>query len=139
MKLQRTSYKRGRIEMLPLIDIVFLLLVFFIYAMLSMVVHRGIRVDLPEASTAALDQSRYLSISVTAKGDLYLDRAPVSLQQLGDALRQKRQQHPQPKVFIGGDRTVDYENIIQVLDLVRQVGISEVALETKWKESPEKT
>jgi biopolymer transport protein ExbD len=138
MKLQRTFVKRGRIEMLPLIDIVFLLLVFFIYAMLSMVVHRGIPIDLPKAATSRVDQSDYLSLSIEEDGSIYLDKDRVALSTLPDALRQRRVEQPGLKLFIGGDRAVRYEKVIEVLDVVRQAGISRVAFETKWKEIPKK-
>ena len=138
MKLQRTFVKRGRIEMLPLIDIVFLLLVFFIYAMLSMVVHRGIPIDLPEATTSRVDQSDYLSLSIEEDGSIYLDKDRVALSTLPGALRHRRVEQPGLKLFIGGDRAVRYESVIEVLDIVRQAGISRVAFETKWKEIPEK-
>ncbi|MGE5310719.1 MAG: ExbD/TolR family protein, partial [Nitrospirota bacterium] len=65
MKFTRRPSRRGRIEMVPLIDCMFLLLVFFIYSMLSMVLHRGIKIDLPEARTAPVHKEDYLSISVT--------------------------------------------------------------------------
>ena len=139
MKLQRKFQRRGRIEMLPLIDIVFLLLVFFIYAMLSMVVHRGIPINLPKASTAPLDQSDYLSLSIERGGAIYLDKMRVTLVELPSQLRQRKEEQPHLKVFVGGDRAVHYEKVIQVLDVVRQVGISRVALETKWKEVPDRT
>lgn len=139
MKLQRKLQRRGRIEMLPLIDIVFLLLVFFIYAMLSMVVHRGIPINLPKASTAPLDQSDYLSLSIERGGAIYLDKMRVTLVELPSQLRQRKEEQPHLKVFVGGDRAVHYEKVIQVLDVVRQVGISRVALETKWKEVPDRT
>lgn len=139
MKLQRKFQRRGRIEMLPLIDIVFLLLVFFIYAMLSMVVHRGIPINLPKASTAPLDQSDYLSLSIERGGAIYLDKMRVTVVELPSQLRQRKEEQPHLKVFVGGDRAVHYEKVIQVLDVVRQVGISRVALETKWKEVPDRT
>ena len=138
MKLQRAFVKRGRIEMLPLIDIVFLLLVFFIYSMLSMVVHRGIPIDLPEATTSRVDKSDYLSLSIEEDGSIYVDKERVALSSLPDALRQRRVEQPDLKLFIGGDRAVRYEKVIEVLDVVRQAGISRVAFETKWKEIPEK-
>lgn len=124
--------------MVPLIDCMFLLLVFFIYSMLSMVLHRGIRIDLPEARTAPVHKEDYLSISVTKSGEIYLEQAPVTIEELGGRLRQSRAARPDLKVFIGGDREARYEQVIQVMDLVRQVGISRVALETKWRETPEK-
>jgi biopolymer transport protein ExbD len=122
--------------MVPLIDCMFLLLVFFIYSMLSMVLHRGIKVDLPQARTALVHQEDYLSIAVTREGEVYLDRARVTLEELGRQLRQRKVVQPDLKVFIGGDRDAHYDQVIQVMDLVRQVGISQVALETKWKEAP---
>lgn len=125
--------------MLPLIDIVFLLLVFFIYAMLSMVVHRGIPINLPKTSTAPLDQSDYLSLSIDRGGAIHLDKMRVTVDELPSQLRQRKEEHPHLKVFIGGDRLVQYEKVIQVVDVVRQVGISRVALETKWKEIPNET
>lgn len=124
--------------MVPLIDCMFLLLVFFIYSMLSMVLHRGIKVDLPQARTAPVHKEDYLSIAVTRDGEIYLDQARVTLEELGNQLRQRKLVQPDLKVFIGGDREARYEQVIQVMDLVRQVGISQVALETKWKETPEK-
>ncbi|MDX1764995.1 MAG: biopolymer transporter ExbD [bacterium] len=64
MKVPMPPRKKARIEMLPLIDIVFLLLVFFIYAMLSMAVHRGLRVELPQSTSAEIDQRTILSVIV---------------------------------------------------------------------------
>ena len=124
--------------MVPLIDCMFLLLVFFIYSMLSMVLHRGIKIDLPEARTAPVHKEDYLSISVTKNGEIYLEQAPVTLEELGGRLRRSKAARQDLKVFIGGDREARYEQVIQIMDLLRQVRISQVALETKWRETPEK-
>ncbi|MFN2368934.1 MAG: ExbD/TolR family protein [Desulfurivibrionaceae bacterium] len=64
MKINLPRKRKARIEMLPLIDIVFLLLVFFIYAMLSMAVHRGLAVDLPVSAAAAPEKELILSVTV---------------------------------------------------------------------------
>ena len=69
--------KKARVEMLPLIDVVFLLLVFFIYAMVSMVVHRGIKVDLPQAGTAAMERDDFISITLDAENRLFLNAEPI--------------------------------------------------------------
>ena len=68
MKLGPRKIKRARIEILPLIDIVFLLLVFFIYAMLSMAVHRSLPVALPVSSSAKVDKNLTVSVTVRANG-----------------------------------------------------------------------
>ena len=74
--------KKARVEMLPLIDVVFLLLVFFIYAMVSMVVHRGLRVDLPATGTAVMEKNDYISITIDANNALYLNSEPVDAEEL---------------------------------------------------------
>ena len=84
MKVPSTylGIKKPRIEMLPLIDIVFLLLVFFIYAMLSMAVHRSLPVSLPVCSTAEINTELNLSISVNNNGEIFFDDTKVSLEEL---------------------------------------------------------
>ena len=71
MKVNVQPAKKARIEMLPLIDIVFLLLVFFIYAMLSMAVHRGLPVILPTSSTAKIEKNLIISVTVKADGTIH--------------------------------------------------------------------
>ena len=101
--------------MLPLIDIVFLLLVFFIYAMLSMAVHRGLPVTLPVSSTAKIDKHLILSVTVKSDGTIYLDKDRISLDSLGDALRQRAADGKQTGVLLFADRTLPYQSLFQVL------------------------
>jgi len=119
--------------MLPLIDIVFLLLVFFIYAMLSMVVHRGLRVELPAALTAQLDRREYVSVTVTKDNVIYLDEEQVSLDELMDGVseRVRSSAEKQIPVFISGDRRADLGVAMQILDRLGRAGIREVSFETR--------
>lgn len=119
--------------MLPLIDIVFLLLVFFIYAMLSMVLHRGLRVELPAALTAQLDRRDYVSVTVTEDNAIYLDEEQVSLDELMDGVseRVRSSAEKQIPVFISGDRRADLGVAMQILDRLRRAGIREVSFETR--------
>ena len=89
MKIDPRTQRKVRIEMLPLIDIVFLLLVFFIYAMLSMAVHRGLRVELPISTTAKIDKHLVLSVSVKSDGTIYVDKEEVPLESLSESLKTK--------------------------------------------------
>ena len=75
--------------MLPLIDIVFLLLVFFIYAMLSMAVHRGLPVLLPTSSSAEIDKELLLSITVKSDGTVYVDKDQIDIDDLESFLKAK--------------------------------------------------
>lgn len=121
--------KKARIEMLPLIDIVFLLLVFFIYAMLSMVVHRGLKVDLPQASTAEIDRKDYLSITVDKDNRILLNKTEILLENLSDEVKAKAVKGT--KIFINGDEKADLGVVINVLDALRRDEIKEVYFETQ--------
>lgn len=134
MRLKGQPMRRGRIEMIPLIDVVFLLLIFFIYAMLSMTIHKGIPVLLPKAKTSLIDKEAYLSISITRDHRIFLDEREVPMEGLLQRLRERREGRPQLRVFISGDRRVAYEWVIKVLDTVRAAGLRKVSLETHWKE-----
>ena len=133
MRLKGQSRRRGRIEMIPLIDVVFLLLIFFIYAMLSMTIHKGIPVLLPKAKTSLIDKEEYLSISITRDHRIFLDDREVPMEGLLQRLRERRKEQPQLRVFISGDRRIPYEWVVKVLDTVRTSGLSKVSLETHWK------
>ncbi len=133
MRLKGQPRRRGRIEMIPLIDVVFLLLIFFIYAMLSMTIHKGIPVLLPKAKTSLIDKEAYLSIGITRDYRIFLDDREVPMEGLLQRLRERRKEQPQLRVFISGDRRIPYEWVVKVLDTVRTSGLSKVSLETHWK------
>ncbi|ODS32391.1 MAG: biopolymer transport ExbD protein [Candidatus Scalindua rubra] len=130
MKINLNLRRKGpRIEMIPLIDIVFLLLVFFIYAMLSMVVHRGFKVELPKAATAQLDRKDYVSITVDKHNKIFLNKEEVLLENLSEEIRTKTEKGV--KIFINGDKEADLGVVINVLDTLRRDEIREVHFETK--------
>jgi biopolymer transport protein ExbD len=128
--------KKVRIEMLPLIDIVFLLLVFFIYAMLSMAVHRSLPVALPTSDSAKVDQSQVLSVTVKSDGTLYLNRQPISLERLPEELHQKSDGIEEPGVLLFADRSLPYQKLYNVLDKIRMAGISRISLQADANEGP---
>jgi len=122
--------KKARVEMLPLIDVVFLLLVFFIYAMVSMVVHRGIKVDLPSAGTASMEQDDYISITIDADNNLFLNGDPAEEDGLANQVRHLCGNSTKP-VFIEGDHKADLGLAIELLDDLKDVGIEEVSFSCK--------
>lgn len=119
--------------MIPLIDCMFLLLVFFIYSMLSMTVHRGIQVNLPVSETGQIDRENYISISITRDKRLFLNKQEISLSSLLRHLEEEKEHNPDQPVFINADKAVHYQMIIDVLDKVRTAGLSRVSLETQEK------
>lgn len=127
--------KRARIEMLPLIDIVFLLLVFFIFAMLSMAVHRSLPVVLPVSSTATIDTELHLTVTIKKDGLLYLDKIMLSREELQDALRDKTEKavsenSKSVSVTLFADKDISYQELYRVLDVIRTAGISNVSLQS---------
>ena len=128
--------KRARIEMVALIDVVFLLLVFFIYAMLSMVVQRGLKVELPAASIAQVDRREHVTITLTKDNAVYVDEEPVPLDQLVDHVvaRLATSENKDLPVFINGDRKADLGVAVQVLDDLRAAGINEVFITSREEE-----
>ena len=137
MKIDHKSIAPPRIEMLPLIDIVFLLLVFFIYAMLSMAVHYGQPVDLPASESTTLEPQEAVSITMQAAvGDilLFVDEEPVSLDFLSKYLRSVQEKRPDFKkigVRIFADKTVSYQQLFQVLDRVKEAGLTRISLQAE--------
>ncbi|NIQ40183.1 MAG: biopolymer transporter ExbD [Proteobacteria bacterium] len=133
MRLSDKPQKRARIEIIPLIDCMFLLLVFFIYSMLSMTVHRGIQVNLPSSETGRIDRQDYLSISITGDEKIFLNKREIPLPNLLDQLKREKEDHPEHLVFINADQSVRYQMIIEVLDRVRAAGLTRVSLATREK------
>ena len=126
--------RRARIEIIPLIDIMFFLLATFVMVSLSMIRNQGINVNLPVAATSApQDRKNYVSITVTEKGEFYWNKEPVDLAVVVSRLRQLKQSEADSKVFINGDAKAHFEDIVAVLDEARKVGITKVAIETANK------
>ena len=131
MKIEFEAGKKARIEMLPLIDIVFLLLVFFIYAMLSMAVHKALPVVLPSSDTAKIHKQMVLSITVDSEGAIHVDKDPVPLQSLAAILKEKAGKTESPGVLLFADKDLSYQDLFRVLDQITLAGISQVSLQAE--------
>jgi biopolymer transport protein ExbD len=133
MKIRSRTTKPARIEMLPLIDIVFLLLVFFIYAMLSMAVHRGLQLDLPGSTRAEKSRKSELSLFVTRAGDsttgYRLGEKPVSVPDLEGVLSRVCSRPEPPAVLVFGDKAISYQQLYTALDLLNRHGCTTISLQ----------
>jgi biopolymer transport protein ExbD len=138
MKISLPRRKRVPIEMIPLMDLLFLLLVFFMYAMLSMAVHRGLPVRLPASDAAEPDTERSLAISVKVDGTVFVDREPVALADLPSVLAAaaKGAGADPPAVMLFADRDLPYQQLFEVLDRIRAAGLSRVSLQAEPGPSP---
>lgn len=136
MKANLGPRRKARIEILPLIDIVFLLLVFFIYAMLSMAVHRGVPVNLPTSSSARIERESLLSVTIKQSGEILVDTDRVALKDLARLLEVRAQAHRSPGVLLFADKTVSYQLLVHVLDQIRAAGLSRISLQATMEKQP---
>jgi biopolymer transport protein ExbD len=134
MKVNPQTAKKTRIELIPLVDMMILLLAFFIYAMLSMAIHRGLPVLLPSSSTAQLDQRLVTSITMQKDGRIYVDKEEVPLENLRAFLKEKSAQPDEMGAFLFADRDVTYQKLFLVLDEIRMAGINRVSLQAERQE-----
>lgn len=133
-----TGTKRARIEIIPLIDIIFFLLATFIMVSLSMSKNQGVQVALPTASSAASlgDQQeldKAVTLSVTAKGDVFYNKEKITFSQLPLKLQTLKSTAKDPKVIINSDADADFKHVVAVLDEVRKIGIGKVGINTDKK------
>jgi len=131
----RLERKNARIELIPLVDIIFLLLVFFIYSMLSMAVYRGIPVMLPQAETVESSKEQAVFITVDRKGNVFVDKTPVHRDELLDRLRREQAAFPEKTAIISADGDAPYRAFVDVLDKVRLAGFRKVSMEAHPEET----
>ncbi len=127
------SKRRARIEIIPLIDIVFFLLATFVMVSLSMVKSQGIAVNLPRAETGSRQAQNdpYTAVTITEKGEIYFNKIKISAAQLPDHLKELKTRQKDPVILLNGDEKADLGRAIYVLDQARKLGIKKVAIETK--------
>jgi biopolymer transport protein ExbD len=136
--LARMPGKRARIEIIPLIDIIFFLLATFVMVSLSMTKNQGVQVALPAASTANQltaqeEQDQTVTLSVTGKGEVFFNKDKINVAQLSFKLQTLKSTVKDPRVIITGDADADFRVIVQVLDEVRKIGIAKVGISTDKK------
>ena len=133
MRIPSPSTKRRvRIEIIPLIDIVFFLLATFAIVSLSMIKNQGVSVNLPTAATASIQESKeIITITIKEKGEIYFDKEQITFEQLSKRLNQLNTGKPDLNILINGDKKAYFGSAVQVLDEVRRFGITKVSIRTK--------
>jgi biopolymer transport protein ExbD len=121
----------ARLEIVPLMDAIFLLLVFFVYATLSMIVHRGVKVQLPTGTTAQVDKHDYVAVAITNDNRIFVNQRPVTMDRLVPAVREAQAAAKDRAVYISGDERSGFGTAFGVLDRLRAAGITQVSFECK--------
>jgi len=121
-------HKKARIEIIPLIDIMFFLLASFMLASLSMIRLQSIKMDLPTATMAKRDfKPDIVNIAVDKAGNLFIEKKPVNTVELQTYLSNKFRVNTNVPVYISGDKDATHGMVINVLDMVRRAGIQKVS------------
>ena len=110
-----------QINILPMIDVIFSILAFFIISTLFLTRSEGLPVDLPSAQTAQPQQSAPVNVTVKSDGTLALNQEPVQLQNLGPQVRQLAQPGRRTLAIVNADEGVPHGRVVQVLDRLRQL------------------
>ena len=131
--LDESEEQDARIEIIPLIDIMFFLLAAFMLVSLSMSHFRGLKVDLPVAATvdSVSPSIGQVNLSVDKAGVVYWDKDVITSAQLVERLTSMKAANPDVQVYIRGDFRATHGAIVHVLDRVRSAGIQQVAFEIK--------
>lgn len=127
----RSGYegRRARIEMIPLLDVVFLLLVFFIYAMLSLTVHRGLEIVLPKAEGQAYQQQPILVV-LDHENNFYAEEVRLSLEQCVAWVMAEYRRAERP-VLIQADREADLGVALELLSSLKESGLGSVSFQVE--------
>ncbi len=134
MKLRPMRIDREpRLMIIPMIDIIFFLLVFFMMSMLSMVVQKTIPIQLPQATVSKVNLEKTLPLTVTANGNIFVEQEKIPENLLKRRLEIEKQRNPQIAIILRGDSGVSYGKMVGILDVVKSAGIQKVAIATESK------
>lgn len=126
-----TPIEEVQVPIIPLLDVIFCILTFFLLAALQFTRQQAISVDLPRASTGTTPQIRQtLIITIDPVGQIYVEQEPVTREQFDQRLQAYRSLNPSGMMVLNASRTSSYNDVVQVLDRMREVGGDRVALAT---------
>ncbi|KVU00308.1 biopolymer transporter ExbD [Burkholderia ubonensis] len=129
MQVQDDDKPYDDINITPMLDLAYVLLIIFIIMTTASV--QGIKVDLPKASSSAsLAKPKTKAITVADSGQIFLDAYPVTMDELENRLRAEKASNPEFPIVLKGDAAVQYQRVMDVLDLLRRVDLSQVGLVT---------
>ncbi len=130
MKLQEENAAYDEINVTPMLDLAYVLLIVFILMTTAAV--QGVSINLPKASNSpSLSKPLTKAVTVTADGTIFLDTYPVTMEQLETSLQQYKAINPALPVVVKGDATVQYQSVIDILAMLGRLEITQVGLVTQ--------
>jgi biopolymer transport protein ExbD len=131
MRLMRRTVKKARIEIIPMIDTIFFLLVFFMISTLSMSRYTGLPVNLPKAATGQQQPSETAAITIAPDGKVAIDKEEVPRENVRTILQQRVAAKPDLLVLIHADEHVEHGLVVEIMDAARQAGVAKMGIAVK--------
>ncbi len=122
-----------KLMIIPMIDIIFFLLVFFMMSTLNMVHQKALSVDLPKAMTANQMENKTTSITLLADGMIQIDETIVSKAEMKNSVMQKLQENNEMAVVLRADKLTEHGKVIEVMDTLKEVGVKKLAIAAEKK------
>lgn len=132
MQFKRRMRRHSHIAIAPLVDVVFLLLLFFVLTF-HIMPEQAMQIDLPRSTSADQRPEQGLFVTVTAAAEVHVNGEAAGLDRLGSMLALRRAEAPEQPVRIEADQAVDVGLLVQVMDQVRDAGFSSFSLATRQK------
>lgn len=131
MRVRQRTMKRARIEIIPMIDVIFFLLVFFMVSSLAMTKINSLPVALPKTSSSPEALKQNVILTIKRDGTIFLNKAQVTLDGLGKQLAYDMHENPQDVVVVNADSGANYGLVVQAMDKAREIGVRKFALATE--------
>jgi biopolymer transport protein ExbD len=131
MQIRQRPVKRARIEIIPMIDVIFFLLVFFMVSSLAMTKINSMPVALPKTSSQPEAIKQNVILTIKRDGSIFINKAAVKLEEVGKQLAYDMHDDPQDTVVVNADQGVNYGLVVQVMDEARHIGVRKFALATE--------
>ena len=127
---RRTEIKKGQLDIAPLVDVMFLLLIFFMLTS-NFVVQPGIKVSLPKAVSSEVIRSENLVVTLTGQDLLFLNDQPITVQDLAPQIRQAAQDNK--TVLLKADTGASLGRVVEIWDMCRESGVPQINIATNQK------
>ncbi len=134
MRFKRTKRASAKIDLTPMVDIVFILVIFFMVST-TMIIQPSIKVKLPTTVTREVEKLKDLTVTMTKDGQIYLNQEKVSLRTFRKALEEKFDLNsPDSMLVIRADVDVRHGDVVEIMDQAKQAGVKRLALATEIKQ-----
>lgn len=129
---RKCQIEKGKLDVTPLVDVVFLLLIFFMLSS-SFIMQPGIKVDLPNAVKSEPNQLENIIVTLTQENQVYFNNERIALKGLKRRIRRTMRKSPLGTLIIKADTNSRHGSVVEVMNIARQAGVEKIAIATKSK------